>query len=204
VAGPSEPKTRRTAGVRTRGRAADVVERVLAATGQELSRVGYGAMRVDDVATRSGVNKTTIYRRWPTKSELVVAAMREIMSLPTELDTGSVRGDLRASLLEVLTFAESPMNRGLVRTMQIERADPEVEAITRALRQEHRARRIEMVKRGIARGELPESTDADLVVDLVSAPVMSRALNFGETVTPSYVDAVLDVVLAGFRSLRPA
>src|SRR5688572_4371387 len=97
----SSDGTRRTAGVRVRGRAADVVERVLTATGEELSRAGYAALRVEDVAARSGVNKTTIYRRWPNKAELVAAALREMTTQPAAIDTGSLRDDLRASLLEV-------------------------------------------------------------------------------------------------------
>ena len=71
-----KPNTRRTEGVRVKGRAARVVSDVLIATAEELTRVGYAAFRVEDVAARSGVNKTTIYRRWPTKPELVTAAVR--------------------------------------------------------------------------------------------------------------------------------
>ena len=63
MAPEAKPNTRRTEGVRVKGRAARVVTDVLVATAEELSRVGYSALRVEDVATRSGVNKTTIYRR---------------------------------------------------------------------------------------------------------------------------------------------
>ena len=48
---------------------------VLSAVLQELSRVGYRGLRIEDVALRAGVNKTTVYRRWPTKIELVRAAL---------------------------------------------------------------------------------------------------------------------------------
>jgi AcrR family transcriptional regulator len=193
--------TRRTAGVRVGGRAADVVERVLTATAEELSRVGYAALRVDDVAARSGVNKTTIYRRWPSKADLVGAALKEITAHPAHTDTGNLREDLRASLLDVVAFASQPVGRGLVRIVQSERADPEVDAITRALRQENRKLRVGLVERGIARGELPSGTNAELVADLVAAPVLTRAVTFGETVDESYVDSVLDMVLAGARAL---
>lgn len=71
----SQGRTRRTGNARTRGRAANVVHRVVSATADELSRVGYAALRVEDVAARSGVHKTTIYRRWPTKTELVAATI---------------------------------------------------------------------------------------------------------------------------------
>ncbi|HEX6244732.1 MAG TPA: helix-turn-helix domain-containing protein, partial [Polyangiales bacterium] len=95
---PSLGPSRRTEGVRIQGRSARVVEAVLQATAEELGRVGFLALRIDDVAERSGVNKTTIYRRWATKEELV-AAMLERMTLSHEVpDTGSLRGDLNALL----------------------------------------------------------------------------------------------------------
>jgi AcrR family transcriptional regulator len=186
--------TRRTAQVRTRGRAARVVERVFSATAEELSRVGFQAMRVEDVAARSGVNKTTIYRRWPTKAELVAATMAEHGKQRIAIDTGSLRGDLRASLL--MPFRLERSEQGMLRIMQMERSVPEVEALARRFRAALESLRLDMVRRGIARGELPKHVDAQLIVDLVSAP-MQRALLFNETVEESYVDRVLDVVLAG-------
>jgi AcrR family transcriptional regulator len=199
VAGEQE-RTRRTTGVRTRGRAAEVVERILRATGEELSRVGYAALRVEDVAARSGVNKTTVYRRWPTKPELVAAAVRELMAQRDDIDTGNLREDLRASLLALLAMGGQPLGQGVMRIMQTERADPEVDALTRTLRTEQRALRRAMVERGIARGDLKTSLSPELVVDLVTAPVLNRAMTFGELVDASYVDAVLDVVLAGLAA----
>src|SRR5262249_40598485 len=87
---------RRTGERRARigGRSERVVRAVLAATTAELGRVGYAALRMEDVATTAGVNKTTVYRRWPTKADLVGAAMRGL-GAPAQPapDTGSLRGD---------------------------------------------------------------------------------------------------------------
>jgi AcrR family transcriptional regulator len=187
-------RTRRTANLRTRGRAAGVVQRVFSATAEELSRVGYAAMRVEDVAARSGVNKTTIYRRWPTKAELVAATMIEHGKQRTVIDTSTLRGDLRASLLGAFQLKRS--EQGMLRIMQMERAVPEVEELARRFRHALERMRLAMVHRGIARGELPKEVDAQLVVDLVSAPTQ-RALLFNEMIVESYIDRVLDVVLAG-------
>lgn len=190
-------RTRRTGNARTRGRAANVVQRVVRATADELSRVGYAAMRVEDVAAQSGVHKTTIYRRWPTKTELVAATIMLMMERSEGLgaiDTGTVRGDLRASLLGVLDL--KPSEQGILRVMQVERAIPEVNELARRFREEVHRMRLAMVQRGIARGELPKDVDANLLVDLVSAPVQ-RALLFNESIEASYVDRVLDTVLAG-------
>ena len=195
--------TRRTGNARTRGRAAKVVDRVVKATAEELSRVGYAAMRVEDVATRSGVHKTTIYRRWPTKEELVAATIATMIQRSegrAAIDTGTVRGDLRQSLLMVLDL--KPTEQGVLRIMQVERAIPEVNALARRFRDEIHRLRLTMVQRGIARGELPEGADAKLIVDLVSAPVQ-RALLFNESVDASYLDRVIDVVLAGAAACAP-
>jgi AcrR family transcriptional regulator len=193
-------QTRRTTGLRPRGRAEQVVQRVFRATAKELTRVGYTLLRVEDVAARSGVNKTTIYRRWPTKPELVAAVLREMAAKTPPIDTGTLRGDLRASLLEVIAEAHRPLGRGIMRIMQSERTVPEVDALARRLRDEQHEKRVAMVERGIARGELPGRVDPHLVVDLVTAPVLRRTITFGEVVEPSYIDGVLDVVLTGARA----
>jgi AcrR family transcriptional regulator len=174
-----------------------VVRSVLSATAKELSRAGYAALRVEDVAARSGVNKTTVYRRWPTKAELVAALIKEVMGRAEPIDTGSVRGDLRASLCAEIAGATRPLGRGILRIVQSERTVPEIDAIARRLRDEMHDARVAMVERGIARGELPEGIDPHLVVDLVSAPVLRRALTFGDAVDARYLDGVLDVVFAG-------
>jgi AcrR family transcriptional regulator len=183
--------------VRVRGRAARVLQRVLAATAEQLGRVGYGAMRVEDVAARSGVNKTTIYRRWRTKAELVAAtatAMVEQGKQRMVIDTGTVRGDLHASLLSVLDL--KPSERGILRMVQAEGAIPEVAALARRLSAELYRARLAMVNRGIERGELPDGVDAKLIVDLVSAPVY-RALLANQTLDARYVERVVDIVLSG-------
>ena len=186
--------SRRTGHARTGGRAAQVVDKVMRATLRELGHVGYAALRVEDVAARSGVNKTTVYRRWPTKAELVAAALeREMRALPP-VDTGSLRGDLRTSLLSVVQMG--PTARGLLRVVLAERTEPAVDAITRRLRDELRRARIEMVKRGIERGELARGVDPELVVDLISAP-LHRALMFDEPMRARDIDRILDVILAG-------
>lgn len=185
-------KTRRTGNVRTRGRAALVVEGVLHATLQELTRVGYANLRVEDVAERAGVHKTTVYRRWPTKAELVGAAIRQLQLPP--IDTGTVRGDLVASLLQVSDL--SPLERGLARVVLAERTEPDLDALTRKLRKGFRRARMAMVERGVERGELPKGVDAALLVDLVTSPVQ-QALLFDERIRPRQIERIVDVALAG-------
>lgn len=199
MASETKSNTRRTEGVRVKGRAARVVSDVLIATAEELSRVGYASLRVEDVAARSGVNKTTIYRRWPTKPELVGAALRAVWESPEVPDTGSLRSDLLTSLKKTAAFAMSPIGRGLTRVIQVERAHPELEPIARSLREDFRNLREVLVQRGIERQELPPSTDVRFVTDLVAAPIFYRLFTEGEAIDTGFIENVIDVVLCGVR-----
>src|SRR6266487_2194893 len=89
-----EISKRRTLGTRPGGRSRRVVDEILRATAEELSTSGYAGLRIEDVAARSGVNKTTIYRRWPRKSDLVSAALLHLWADEAPPDTGSLREDL--------------------------------------------------------------------------------------------------------------
>jgi AcrR family transcriptional regulator len=195
-----EHSPRRTEGVHNGGRAARVVADVLRTTAEELGRVGYAALRIEDVAVRSGVNKTTIYRRWPTKGDLVSATLRQIADDQAPPDTGTLRGDLIEHIRRLVVWATSPTGRGVLRMMQAERADHEVEAIARAIRAENHGRRVAPIQRGIMRGELPIGTNAELVVELVYSPIFARLIMVNEPLTEAHAAAIVDVVLAGARA----
>jgi AcrR family transcriptional regulator len=190
---------RRTAGARPRGRAQRVVERVLRATAQELSEVGYAALRVEAVAARAGVNKTTIYRRWPTRAQLVAAAI-ELVKLPTPPETGSLEDDLVALLRNVVLFADSHVGAGILRVVQSERGHVELEPVLTRMRISARQRRAEVVARAIARGALPPDTDPTFVADIAFGYVMMRLLNFGERPTEAELRALVVTILAGVRA----
>ncbi|MDI3287174.1 TetR/AcrR family transcriptional regulator [Polyangium sp. 15x6] len=194
---PPVQRTRRTEGTRVRGRAERVVAAVLSATHEELGRVGYGALRIEDVAARSGVNKTTIYRRWPTKAELVAASLRAAHDEEEQLDTGTLRGDLLTVVMRTVRTCQTPTGRGIVRMMQMERADPEVEALSRILRDRRRQRNTALLERGIARGELPADVHMELILDLIFGGIYSRLIQRGEDVSEDYAVAAIDTVLAG-------
>src|SRR5258706_10640063 len=102
-----------TRGERVGGRSERVVADVLHAASAELARVGYDAFRIEDVATAAGVNKTTVYRRWPTKAELVEATLRVIaLRKGEDPQTGTVEGDLFALLKRFTTWHKSAEGAG--------------------------------------------------------------------------------------------
>lgn len=196
---PSLGPARRTEGVRVQGRSARVVESVLQATAVELGKVGFLALRIEDVAARSGVNKTTIYRRWATKEELV-AAMLEHMTVSHEVpNTGSVRGDLSALLGSIVENAQTQEGRGLVRLIQAERGRAEFAPILRKSRAAHLKARRTIFERAIARGEIPAGSDTSVLVEFALAPLIARLLN-DNPIDPPFITLLVNTLVAGAAS----
>ncbi|MCL2449643.1 MAG: TetR/AcrR family transcriptional regulator [Polyangiaceae bacterium] len=156
---------------------------------------------MDEIAAKAGVAKTTIYRRWASKAALVTATLRAVHSLDDaaeqDVDTGAVRSDLLALLREHVGKAATSVGMGIARMLGAELNDPEVEAITRELRAEKRAPLIAAVERGKARGELADTVDAGLVVELLAGAVFARISRFREPVDDAYLEAIVDLVLTG-------
>jgi AcrR family transcriptional regulator len=203
---PRMPSTRRalrpaTRGIRCGGRSARVVEAVLQATTAELARSGYEALRIEDVASRAGVNKTTIYRRWPTKAELVAAALCSCDDACKEApDTGSLRRDLLELLRETSNRMTAPERRGVARVMMTEVAHPEVASIGLTLRREFFARWRTVIRRAASRGELPARSDAELICQTIAGVVLMRLLQFGEELDDAFLLSVVDLVLVGAKN----
>jgi AcrR family transcriptional regulator len=175
------------------------VRDVTRATASELARVGYAALRVDDVAAIAGVNKTTIYRRWPTKVDLVDATLRALKGPVLELpDLGSIRLDLLALLHEAVANACTSEGQSMHRMITLEMNHPEVASIARTVRAEYVAPWITVIARAIARGELPEGSDPPLIVEMVMGPVFSR-LRRQEPVEDDFLVAVVNMVVTGAK-----
>jgi AcrR family transcriptional regulator len=178
-----------------------VVQTVLAAAIGEFMRGGYAGLRIEEVAARAGVNKTTVYRRWPTKAALLRDALRAMHPRPDEPppDTGSVDEDLRAlarGLVDDAARSEGPV---VARVLAAELDTPEVSEVTRGLRFELQAGWRMVIDRGVARGELPPGTDADLVVHTICSALLSRRLRGLGPVDERFIAAVVELVVRGAR-----
>ena len=99
ISGPSEPSVRRSPQTRVGGRSARVVSTVLRTTLEVLGERGYAGLRIEDVAAQAGVNKTTVYRRWPTRADLVIAALTTLATPPKAVHSGRLEGDLHATFM---------------------------------------------------------------------------------------------------------
>lgn len=191
-----EPRTR------PGGRSARVRESVQEATLALLAERGYDGFEIPEVAARAGVHRTTVYRRWKTKSALVgdtmVVHMAQQVPAP---DTGSLRSDLERLMREVVAVLEQPAVMEVLRAQVVLAAGDEQ---VRAARDAFWATRFErsgaIVERAIARGELPPDTDPRELQEFAIARLYLRALVTGGPVGDDVVESIVRRTLAAFSS----
>lgn len=169
----------------------------MAATLDLVAEHGYPALTMDAVAARANASKSTIYRRWRNKAELMKAALDAYDADHNDAipDTGGLRGDLIA-VLEALRAKSSErftaIVSGLVAAM---RHDPQLAAALREhLDNEELSPFHDALLRAISRGELPENTDTELIHDVAEAMIL-RQLQLDTGFDDAFITRLVDDVL---------
>jgi len=170
---------------------------ILEATMAEITDHGFSGLTIDGVAARAGVSKATIYRRWPGKEALVLDAAATLVPAPEAPDTGSIRGDLIA--LWSIAYLGGPRDydtqiAGLIAEATVN------EDVRELLGQFSRRRRTalgEIVARAVARGELPEGTEVDVLAELIGGGLYYRSVVGATTIDAAAIERFVDVVLRG-------
>jgi AcrR family transcriptional regulator len=180
---------------------------ILAAVIELLGEAGYEAMTMDAIAARAHASKTTIYRRWQGKPELVKAAVDSYVAgrVPSWADTGSLRGDLMTVVLAMrghLTDEFLAMMSGLIHAM---RTDPELAAVLRShLASDHSAA-IPIIRRAADRGEVPAGAEealASIAHEVIEAQLfrqMAVGGSFDEKFARHVVDDLVLPTLINYR-----
>jgi AcrR family transcriptional regulator len=183
------------------GRSADNLARILAATADVLVEKGYGRLSTEEVAERAGVHRSTVHRRFPTRAELVAEMMTSLAAERVPVpDTGRLEGDLLAFARAVRRATAEPIAGALTRAVVAEGGDrTELGAVSAAFWAQRWSAAGDIVRRAIARGELPAGTDHRLVVELVVAPIQFRRFITGDTVTDDFLVEVVATVVRGAR-----
>ena len=161
---------------------------------------GFEGTSVEAVAARAGVAKTTIYRRWGSKEELLIDAIAERFAEPARPDTGSVRDDLVAGARELQRLMSSSATGAVFPRMgaEVARRTPLGLLYAEHVIGPRRAIFAEAIRRGLDRGELSESIDVELVIDLLVGSLLLRRftgrLSRSDTSLP---ERLVDTALAG-------
>jgi AcrR family transcriptional regulator len=187
--------------VRRPGRPRDeAAERAILSAALEIAgEVGIRRMTIASVAQRAGVGKATIYRRWPTKAGLVLAALAELEDRPPLPDTGSLRGDLAAYQHEFVAKLAGPGGDSVPHLAAEAAADAELRDRLNRWVAHRRSVLREVLVRAVRRGEMRDDLDVELALDLFSGPLVYRAIFAGLPIDDDVAGGLIDLVLDGLR-----
>jgi AcrR family transcriptional regulator len=183
------------------GRSARVRAAVIEALLGELAEHGLAGTTMEGVARRAGVNKTTLYRRWGSKEDLVLDALLEIGERRVPIpDTGSLRDDLLTVAREIVASVSTPEADAVVRAAA---ADPGPDSKLVASVRQFWAVRFgllgTMVERAIERGELPADTDPKLLIEGLLGGIYLRVLVTREPLDDAVLVRLADWLAAHAR-----
>ncbi|MCL7426869.1 TetR/AcrR family transcriptional regulator [Streptomyces sp. YS415] len=188
--GPGRPREERVTGA------------VLKAVIDLVTESGIGAVTMDAVAARAEVSKPAIYRRWPTKQDLIIAAAETRIGALSVPDLGDFRAELRFILTARLDAYRMPGSDRLIAGLV--GAAAEAGAVRGAYagyteRITSETRRI--LERAIVRGEVRPETDVRAAATLVAAPLLFRLIVEQELPDAALVETLVDLVA---RAVAPA
>jgi AcrR family transcriptional regulator len=183
---------------------------ILAATREALVELGWSKLTLGDVATRAGVAKTTLYRRWAGKNELVVDAVAELFDELHLPDRGTLAADIEGVVLQFAAILARPEAKSGLMAVVAESTRDEAlrERIRESIVDRQKCLVVEGRERAQARGELPPEADpeeaartADLIFDVVAGAVVHRTLVSAEPADEQWVRSFTKVLLLGLTSI---
>ena len=161
---------------------------------------GFEGFSVEDVADRAGVSKATVYRRYPSKVDLVVEAGSCLATDEIRFpDTGNLRDDVRGLARSLVNAFENTRAGKVMPVMTFERRRyPELDAGYRRFLADRKARTRAVLRRAVQRGELPGDTDIGVMSSMLVGPIFHRLMITQEPLNEVFVDALVDALLRGF------
>lgn len=177
---------------------------ILAATLALLGEVGFEALSIEAIAERAKVGKATIYRRWPSKTEVVIDAINSVHTdIPLNW-TGDLRSDLIASLRSSFQQDFAELASFGLRLIGEIKTHPEIfQAFRDNLILPHLRAGMVLVERAKARGELRSDVDTFLILDLLAGPFLYRSFVSDLGVPAPSSDWPEQMINALFDGLKP-
>jgi TetR/AcrR family transcriptional regulator, regulator of autoinduction and epiphytic fitness len=170
---------------------------VLAAVLEELADVGHGQFTIESVAARCGVGKSTIYRHWAGKPQLIIDAMHTLNMQPTPEPDGSPRDRIR-QLLHHLAHAitEGSLARALPALIEAAERDPKLRALLNDYTTDRRRALVDAVSLGVKAGDVDDTIDPELAAHALSGAIFYARLMTSTPMTGMAIDQLITTVLA--------
>jgi len=179
---------------------------ILDATLELIAERGVHEFRTEDVASRAGVGKGAIYRRYRSKDELVTKAVAALVSEEIVVpDTGSTHADLLALMREAVELYGGSLPGRLMPNLVSAMAQrPELaRAVREGFLAARRAALSEVLRRGVERGDLRPDLDLELALDVLGGPLIYRLLVTGGPLDEQLAEGVAELILRGFAPDEP-
>jgi AcrR family transcriptional regulator len=176
----------------------DLSESILDAALRVLAREGYGGLSMAGVATEAGVHRPAIYRRWSSKADLVVAAIQRLKPAPVDRESGDVRTDLVAWLVDAGCGSDELQELTLRLHNDLAAHTELHDAIQQQISVPRREMLTGILERGIAAGQLSADIETELVIDLLTG-FLSVRKNRTPKLGPKEVERYVDLALGGLR-----
>jgi AcrR family transcriptional regulator len=193
-----------------RKRGVALEQAILEAAWAEVSEVGYTAFSVEGVATRARTGKASIYRRWPTKQELVMDALLE--RLPTAeqcgfvplLDDSVTTAEALYGVARTIASVITSPAGDVMRAIKCEAlSDPKLaKLIDDRFQAPRRAAMLALLERGVARGEVRPGAATPLVADVIPAVLTHRVILQREPVKERDIAAIMEQVFIPLVEVR--
>ncbi len=170
--------------------------KMLAAASELLFTEGVCGFTIEEVAHRAGVAKTTIYRHFPSRNGLLIAAFDRGIAVPETPDTGSLRDDLVQFLTSVLPiFSDSRLRLASLDILAASSRDPELHEIYQSMLNARSGPLRTIFDRGKIRGEISPDVGFDVAFDFIEGPLILRSLLQPEALDDIDIEALVDRVL---------
>lgn len=185
-----------------RPRSEEARRKALIAAADLIVERGVGAFSIEEVAARSGVAKSTIYRHWPERAALIIDTVRATFEHVVTPDTGSLRRDIETYVTAMVRADLSAGKSSQLMPAIIDAAarDPEIATLVEGLKDERERPLRMMIERAEERGEIPRGLDVRVLVGTLIGPVVFRKLVQRQTIDEAYVAGYLDIVIGGLRA----
>ena len=166
---------------------------VLDAAAELVGECGFGRASIEAISERSGVARSTIYRHWPERSELLVEAVGKRVGPVAAVDSGDLRTDLLQVFSHLGNLLSSEPTKCVAASFIAEAMrDPELAALHAKFTERRRAVSTTLIERAISRGDLPKTTDPAAMADDLAAPVFFRALILHQPIDKTWIESHVD------------
>jgi AcrR family transcriptional regulator len=180
-------------------------EAILAAAIRLLAKKPLRDISMEEIARNAGVGKATIYKWWPSKAYVALDAfLRKINRMVPMPDTGSVRRDLLVQIRSFVVFYQSPAGHIMGQFVAETQADKEFASLFRERFMKPRREAAGAIfDRGVARGEIDQSLNRELVLDLIYGPAIYRLIVGHGPLENKLADETVAILFEGLDNLRP-